>query len=162
MLAFVAPDSAPALAVLISCFVLVLAFAFSNGFHDTANAVAGRGGAVFILVELLPPDVLTPPNGNPAIAMLLSPFLAALIWNGFGILCPRSHAIISLLIGYKRIVTTNGERHLSPAQGASAELVGAALIGTPGFSGLLVSTTHIVASGVPAPLVVPAPVCRKA
>jgi hypothetical protein len=49
-------------------------------------------------------------------------------------------------------VTTIGERigkrHLSPAQGASAELVGAVLIGTAGFSDLPVSTTHIIASGV--------------
>jgi PiT family inorganic phosphate transporter len=59
---------------------------------------------------------------------------------------------VGTMIGYKRIVTTIGERigkrHLSPAQGASAELVGAALIGTAGFSGLPVSTTHIIASGV--------------
>jgi PiT family inorganic phosphate transporter len=55
------------------------------------------------------------------------------------------------MFGYKRIVTTLGERlgsvHLTPAQGASAELVSAVLIGTAGFTGLPVSTTHIVASG---------------
>jgi PiT family inorganic phosphate transporter len=48
------------------------------------------------------------------------------------------------MIGYKRIVTTIGEligkRHLTPAQGL--------LIGTAGFSGLPVSTTHIISSGV--------------
>jgi inorganic phosphate transporter, PiT family len=56
------------------------------------------------------------------------------------------------MIGYKRIVTTLGERlgnvHLTPAQGASAELVSAILIGTAGFTGLPVSTTHIVTSGI--------------
>ena len=56
------------------------------------------------------------------------------------------------MIGYRRIVRTIGERigkeHMNPGQGASAELVGAALIGTAGFSGLPVSTTHIIASGV--------------
>jgi PiT family inorganic phosphate transporter len=56
------------------------------------------------------------------------------------------------MIGYKRIVVTIGERigktHLTPAQGGSAELVAAALIGTAGLSGLPVSTTHIVSSGV--------------
>jgi PiT family inorganic phosphate transporter len=108
MFAAVAPSSPIAFAVLIFCFVLVLAFEFSNGFHDTANAVAtviytnslkpvpavvlsgilnflgvilGGVAVAFTLVELLPPDVLTPPNGNPAIAMLLALFLAALIWN---------------------------------------------------------------------------------
>jgi PiT family inorganic phosphate transporter len=59
---------------------------------------------------------------------------------------------IGTMIGYRRIVTTLGERlggvHLTPAQGASAELVSAALIGAAGFTGLPVSTTHIVTSGI--------------
>jgi PiT family inorganic phosphate transporter len=59
---------------------------------------------------------------------------------------------IGTMIGYRRIVETLGERlgnvHLTPAQGASAELVSAVLIGTSGFSGLPVSTTHIVTSGI--------------
>lgn len=82
MLAAIAPSSPIAFAVLIFCFVLVLAFAFSNGFHDTANAVAtviythslrpvpavllsgtlnfpgvvlGGIAVAFTLVELLPP-----------------------------------------------------------------------------------------------------------
>jgi PiT family inorganic phosphate transporter len=56
------------------------------------------------------------------------------------------------MIGYRRIVKTLGERlgnvHLTPAQGASAEVVSAILIGTAGFTGLPVSTTHIVTSGI--------------
>lgn len=59
---------------------------------------------------------------------------------------------VGTMFGYKRIVTTLGERlgtaHLTPAQGACAELVAAALIGTAGFTGLPVSTTHIVTSGI--------------
>lgn len=59
---------------------------------------------------------------------------------------------VGTMIGYKRIVKTLGERlgsvHLTPAQGAAAELVSAALIGTAGFTGLPVSTTHIVTSGI--------------
>jgi PiT family inorganic phosphate transporter len=59
---------------------------------------------------------------------------------------------IGTMIGYRRIVTTLGERlgnvHLTPAQGASAEVVSALLIGTAGFTGLPVSTTHIVTSGI--------------
>jgi PiT family inorganic phosphate transporter len=62
------------------------------------------------------------------------------------------------MFGYKRIVTTLGERlgnvHLTPAQGASAELVSAAVIGTAGFTGLPVSTTHIVTSGIAGTMVV--------
>jgi inorganic phosphate transporter, PiT family len=41
-----------------------------------------------------------------------------------------------------------GNIHLTPAQGASAELVSAALIGNSGFTGLPVSTTHFVTSGI--------------
>jgi inorganic phosphate transporter, PiT family len=59
---------------------------------------------------------------------------------------------VGTMIGYKRIVKTLGERlgnvHMTPAQGASAELVSAVLIGTAGFTGLPVSTTHIVTSGI--------------
>lgn len=59
---------------------------------------------------------------------------------------------IGTMIGYKRIVTTLGERlgniHLTPAQGASAELVASVLIGFSGLTGLPVSTTHIVTSGI--------------
>jgi Phosphate transporter family len=40
MLASISQGSPEALAILTACFLLVLVFEFSNGFHDTANAVA--------------------------------------------------------------------------------------------------------------------------
>jgi inorganic phosphate transporter, PiT family len=56
------------------------------------------------------------------------------------------------MIGYKQIVKTLGLRlgkqHLVPAQGASAELVAAVLIGGAGFTGFPVSTTHVVTEGI--------------
>jgi PiT family inorganic phosphate transporter len=59
---------------------------------------------------------------------------------------------IGTMIGYQRIVTTLGQRlgkvHLTPAQGAAAETVSSLVIGISGFSGLPVSTTHIVTSGI--------------
>ena len=59
---------------------------------------------------------------------------------------------VGTMVGYKRIVRTLGERlgnkHLVPAQGASAELVAAGLIGFAGFSGYPVSTTHVVTGGI--------------
>jgi len=59
---------------------------------------------------------------------------------------------VGTMIGYQRIVKTLGERlgnvHLTPAQGASTELISAILISTAGFTGLPVSTTHIVTAGI--------------
>jgi phosphate/sulfate permease len=59
---------------------------------------------------------------------------------------------VGTMIGYRRIVKTLGERlgksHLVPAQGASAELVAAALISFAGFTGYPVSTTHVVTGGI--------------
>jgi PiT family inorganic phosphate transporter len=130
MLSAFPPSSTVALVVLVFCFILVLAFEFSNGFHDTANAVAtviytnslkpifavvlsgtmnflgvllGGVAVAYTLVELLPPDVLTPPNGNPAIGMLLALFSSALIWNvstwWLGIPCSSSHATVGSIVG---------------------------------------------------------------
>jgi PiT family inorganic phosphate transporter len=139
------PASSPlALTVLVVCFVLVLAFEFSNGFHDTANAAAtviythtlkpvkavllsgfmnfsgvllGGVAVAFTLVELLPPDVLTPPDGNPAMAMLVALFLAALIWNVatwyVGIPCSSSHAIIGSLLGVSIVAALTTSRSVS-------------------------------------------------
>jgi inorganic phosphate transporter, PiT family len=59
---------------------------------------------------------------------------------------------LGTMIGYRRIVTTLGERlgkqKLVPAQGGSAELAAAAVIGAAGFSGFPVSTTHVVTGGI--------------
>jgi PiT family inorganic phosphate transporter len=59
---------------------------------------------------------------------------------------------LGTMVGYKRVVRTLGERlgksQMTPGQGLSAELVGSVLIGTAGFTGLPVSTTHIITSGI--------------
>jgi PiT family inorganic phosphate transporter len=59
---------------------------------------------------------------------------------------------IGTMIGYKRVVRTLGERlgksHMTPGQGGSAELVGSILIGLAGFTGLPVSTTHVITAGI--------------
>ncbi len=130
MLAHFDPSSGIIVAMLVACFVLVLAFEATNGFHDTSNAVAtviytnslkpipavilsgvmnfagvlvGGITVAYALVEILPPDVLTPPNGAPAVPMLVSLFAAALFWNiatwFFGIPNSSSHCIIGSLIG---------------------------------------------------------------
>ncbi|MCC6279496.1 MAG: inorganic phosphate transporter [Saprospiraceae bacterium] len=59
---------------------------------------------------------------------------------------------IGTMVGWKRIVITIGEKigksHLTYAQGASAELCAAAVIGVSSASGLPVSTTHVLSSGI--------------
>src|ERR1700753_3924962 len=109
---------------------MVILFEATNGFHDAANAVAtviytrslppGRavilsgvmnflgvllGGitVAYALVELLPAEVLTPPDGGPAVAMLVSLLASALFWNiltwWFGLPNSSSHCLIGALIG---------------------------------------------------------------
>ena len=130
ILAFVAPGSTLAIACLAACLALVLAFEFSNGFHDTANAVAtviythslkptaavvwsglmnflgvllGGIAVAYALVELIPPDVLSPPDGGIAAGMLAAIFVTALGWNvatwRLGIPNSSSHALIGALVG---------------------------------------------------------------
>ncbi len=130
MLAHFAPASGIVIAMLVACFVMVLAFEATNGFHDTSNAVAtviythalkpvpaviwsglmnfvgvmvGGIAVAYALVEILPPDVLTPPDGSPAVPMLVAIFVSALFWNVltwfFGLPNSSSHCIIGALIG---------------------------------------------------------------
>ncbi|MCW6512704.1 inorganic phosphate transporter [Lichenifustis flavocetrariae] len=130
MLAFLAPGSPATLAFLFACLLLVLVFEFSNGVHDTANAVAtviythslkpvpavvwsglmnflgvilGGIAVAFALVELIPPDVLSPPDGGVAVGMLAALFITALAWNVgtwlLGLPNSSSHSLIGALIG---------------------------------------------------------------
>jgi inorganic phosphate transporter, PiT family len=130
MLTHFAPSSAIVVAMLVVCLVMVLAFEASNGFHDSSNAVAtviytnslqpvqavvwsgimnligvlvGGISVAYALVEILPPDVLTPPDGAPAVPMLVSIFASALFWNvltwAFAIPNSSSHCVIGSLIG---------------------------------------------------------------
>src|ERR1700755_2219961 len=108
MLASLTQGSPATLAILVICFVLVLAFEFSNGFHDTANAVAtviytnslkapvavvwsgimnfagviiGGIAVDYARFELIPPEVLSPRDGHLAAGLLVAIFASALIWN---------------------------------------------------------------------------------
>lgn len=59
---------------------------------------------------------------------------------------------LGTMIGWRRIVVTVGEKigkqHLTYAQGASAELVAASMIGLASALKLPVSTTHVLSSGI--------------
>lgn len=59
---------------------------------------------------------------------------------------------LGTMIGWKRIVVTIGEkigkRHMTYAEGATAELIASSTIGLASGLGLPVSTTHVLSSGV--------------
>jgi inorganic phosphate transporter, PiT family len=130
MLTHLDPASALAFGLLIFALMMVMMFEATNGFHDAANAVAtviytkslkpgqavvwsgfmnflgvliGGIAVAYALVELLPAEVLTPPDGGPAVAMLVSLLVAALFWNigtwWFGLPNSSSHCLIGALIG---------------------------------------------------------------
>ena len=134
MLSFLSQGSPATLGLLVVCLVLALVFEFSNGFHDTANAVAtvlytnslkptyavvwsgimnflgvilGGIAVAYALVELIPPDVLSPPDGGLAVGMLAALFISALFWNlgtwWFGIPNSSSHALIGALVGVAKV-----------------------------------------------------------
>jgi PiT family inorganic phosphate transporter len=100
------PASALAFGLLVFALVMVVMFEATNGFHDAANAVAtliytkslqpaqavvlsgvmkftgvmvGGIAVAYALVELLPAEVLSPPDGGPAVAMLVALFMYYLL-----------------------------------------------------------------------------------
>jgi inorganic phosphate transporter, PiT family len=130
MLTHLDPASSLAIGLLIFALLMVVIFEATNGFHDAANAVAtviythslkptqavvwsglmnfigvlvGGITVAYALVELLPAEVLSPPDGGPAVAMLISLFVAALVWNigtwWFALPNSSSHCLIGALIG---------------------------------------------------------------
>lgn len=124
------PTSLLAVGLLVFSLAMVLMFEATNGFHDAANAVAtviytkslkpteavvwsgimnfigvlvGGIAVAYALVELLPPEVLSPPDGGPAVAMLIALLASALFWNvltwWLGLPNSSSHCLIGALIG---------------------------------------------------------------
>ncbi len=130
MLTHLDPTSMLAVGLLVFSLAMVLMFEATNGFHDAANAVAtviytkslqptqavvwsgvmnflgvlvGGIAVAYALVELLPAEVLSPPDGGPAVAMLIALLASALFWNictwWFGLPNSSSHCLIGALIG---------------------------------------------------------------
>jgi PiT family inorganic phosphate transporter len=70
----------------------------------------------------------------------------------WGLLCISLALGFGTMIGWKRIVVTIGEkigkRHMTYAEGATAEFIAATTIGLASQFGLPVSTTHVLSSGI--------------
>lgn len=112
-------------ALLIGAVVLALAFAWTNGFHDTANAVAtslatgaltprvalamaavlnGVGSLLGIgLAVLVGRQLIEFPVDQPGLGLVLAALLAAISWNlvtwALGLPSSSSHALIGALAG---------------------------------------------------------------
>jgi inorganic phosphate transporter, PiT family len=72
-----------------------------SGVMNFFGVIVGGIAVAYAIVELIPPDVLSPPDGSLAAGMLVSVFLAALNVGAwwFGIPNSSSHALIGSLIG---------------------------------------------------------------
>ncbi|MFB9312298.1 inorganic phosphate transporter [Nocardioides plantarum] len=112
------------LAIVIAVVVIALAFDYTNGFHDAANAIATSVStraltprvaltlaAVMNFVGALlgqeiantVRDVISPGDGNQGLIIVMSGLLGAITWNlitwWFGLPSSSSHALIGGLVG---------------------------------------------------------------
>ncbi|HEX7715793.1 MAG TPA: inorganic phosphate transporter [Marmoricola sp.] len=112
------------LAIVITVVVVALAFDYTNGFHDAANAIATSvstraltprvalvlaavmnfvGAFLGQKVAHTVSDVIVPPDGREGLVVVLAGLLGAIIWNlttwYFGLPSSSSHALIGGLVG---------------------------------------------------------------
>jgi PiT family inorganic phosphate transporter len=106
--------------------------------HGSNDGQKGMGIVMLILFGLFPHDYHLDPSGN-AIPFWVKAIVAVVLGCG-------------TLVGWKRVVTTIGERigrqHMTYRQGAVAELIAMITILLSDRFGLPVSTTHVLSSGV--------------
>jgi PiT family inorganic phosphate transporter len=112
------------LAIVITVVVVALAFDYTNGFHDAANAIATSVSTraltprvALILAAVMNfvgaflgqkvahtvSDVIVPPHGQEGLVVVLAGLLGAITWNlitwYFGLPSSSSHALIGGLVG---------------------------------------------------------------
>jgi len=112
------------LAIVIAVVVVALAFDYTNGFHDAANAIATSVSTraltprlALILAAIMNfvgallgqgiahtvSDTISPPEGNHGLIIVLAGLLGAISWNlvtwYFGLPSSSSHALIGGLVG---------------------------------------------------------------
>ncbi|NUR92377.1 MAG: inorganic phosphate transporter [Nonomuraea sp.] len=112
------------LAIVIAVVVVALAFDYTNGFHDAANAIATSvstraltprialilaavmnfvGALLGQKVAHTVSDTIAPPGGNHGLVVVLGGLIGAIVWNlvtwYFGLPSSSSHALIGGLVG---------------------------------------------------------------
>jgi PiT family inorganic phosphate transporter len=112
-------------ALVVVIVVVALGFDFTNGFHDSANAIATSVstkaltprlalamaaimnvvGALISteIAKTIGSGIIDPPSGRSGLVLVLSALLGAIVWNlgtwYFGLPSSSSHALIGGLIG---------------------------------------------------------------
>jgi len=112
------------LAIVIAVVAVALAFDYTNGFHDAANAIATSvstraltprialtlaaimnfvGALLGQEVANTVAEVISPPSGNAGLVVVLAGLVGAITWNlitwYFGLPSSSSHALIGGLVG---------------------------------------------------------------
>ena len=118
------------IALLLLSLGIALFYEMINGFHDTANAVAmiiytnsmkpgysvimagimnflgvilGGIGVAYVIVHLLPLDIMVSSNQNATLVMIFSLLISAVVWNlgtwYFGLPVSSSHSLIGSIVG---------------------------------------------------------------
>ncbi|MDP3464756.1 MAG: inorganic phosphate transporter, partial [Sulfuricurvum sp.] len=122
------------LVLLLLSLGIALFYEMINGFHDTANSVAmiiytnsmkaeysvimsgimnflgvilGGIGVAYVIVHLLPLDIMVASDQNATLVMIYSLLISAVIWNFgtwyFGLPVSSSHSLIGSLIGVSTV-----------------------------------------------------------
>jgi len=124
-----AEDERPTVPIRITLILTCMGVSFAHGSNDGQKGV---GLVMLILFAFLPGHYATVPT-----------------WVVFAVALALG---IGTTVGWKRIVVTIGEKigksHLTPLQGAAAEITAAATISLSSILGLPVSTTQVLSSGV--------------
>jgi len=112
------------LAIIVAVVVVALAFDYTNGFHDAANAIATSvstraltprialllaavmnfvGALLGQAVAHTVSDTIVPPVGNHGLVIVLAALIGAIVWNlitwYYGLPSSSSHALIGGLVG---------------------------------------------------------------
>ena len=151
------PDTVPALAAVIGD-IGERAKTFGTPANVPANEVSAVRSEMYIASEALrvlkkSGDLKLDPAGEGAVKDFKTGIDNATRYIPTWVKVAIAIALgLGTMVGWKRIVVTVGEKigktHLTYAQGASAELVAAGMIGVADGLGLPVSTTHVLSSGV--------------
>ena len=119
-----------AISLLLLSLGIALFYEMINGFHDTANAVAmiiytnsmkatysvimagimnfigvilGGIGVAYVIVHLLPLDIMVSSDQNATLVMIFSLLISAVVWNFgtwyFGLPVSSSHSLIGSIVG---------------------------------------------------------------